>query len=79
MTELRGRHGRNFEGTFMDLEGSDIALNNMLDELCYISRVEVLDRYDTESGKGRIALQLAKFERLKVIELAQKHGLVVAG
>lgn len=79
MSDLRGRHGRNFNGTFMNIEGNDATLNDMLDELAYVAGAEVLSRRDTEQGNGVLAIKISAYARPKIVELARKHGLKVAG
>lgn len=71
---MRGNQ-RNFNGVTMRVSGGDIALNSFLDDLDFITGVEVLSRTDITACAGELALQLSAHARSKVTEIAGKHGL----
>ncbi len=79
MSEHRGKHGANFNGVTMRIAGNDIALNSFLDDLDYVTGVEVLSRIDITACSGEIALQLNAHARSRVSKIAGKYGLTVAG
>lgn len=70
---MRGNQ-RNLSGIFLRIAGDDVALSNFLDELNFVSGVQVLSHDD--SG---LALQLSAHALGRVTEIAGKLGLQVAG
>lgn len=70
---MRGNQ-RNFNGVVMRVSGNDLALDSFLDELDFISDVQVLSRNDSE-----LALQLSAHARNRVTKIAGELGLQVAG
>lgn len=80
MTDLRGRHGRNFDGRFIRISGDDGKLNDVLDELEYVSCCKVLSRCDLEQARtGMLTIQAKAAVSPRIAEIARKYGLIVEG
>lgn len=75
---MRRGNQRNFGGVVMQLSGDDAKLDEALDELEYMTGVEVDDRRDGENGNGVLFLHGRASVRPRIEELAQKHELKVA-
>lgn len=77
MSDLRGCHGRNFSGCYLQVAGDDEKLNTFLDQMDYIARAIVLSRTDTTEGKGSLTIQCAKATVRDIQTIATKDGLAV--
>ena len=63
-----------FKGMILNVCGDDEALNSILEELGYVSGVEVLSRYDSEDGKRVLVIQvLRRYAKQAIMRLAKKY------
>jgi len=77
MSDMRGRHGRNFSGCYLQVAGDDEKLNAYLDKLNYVSRCIVLGRADTTEGQGVLFVQCAAGIVANLHKMAIECGLAV--
>ncbi len=57
--------------------GDGEALNGLLEELEYISGVEILSRHDLEDRKGVLVIRSLQYVKKAILKLALKYKLVV--
>lgn len=77
MSDLRGRHGRNFQGTHLQVTGTDEDLNTYLDEMDTVPQCLVYGRADTTTGNGVVFMQVKTSIVPHIQEIAFKHHLAV--
>jgi len=66
-----------FEIMILNVCGDDEDLNDLLEELEYISGIEVLSRHDSEDGKGVLVIQALQYAKKAILKLATKYELIV--
>lgn len=77
MSEMRGRHGRNFDGCYIQIAGGDENLNTFLDRMGYVAQAIVLSRADTTEGNGVLTVHCAKSALSSIHKMALEDELTV--
>ena len=77
VSDMRGRHAKNFDGCYIQIAGGDENLNTFLDRMDCVAQAIVLSRADTTEGNGVLTVHCAKSALSNIHKMALEDRLAV--